>query len=291
MIEKYTTAWSDDSIRHIHNADREIKKHFLYVQEAGDFKTLPGYYTERENLPSYLILYTLSGCGELDYEGRHFRLMPETAVCLDCMKHHIYKTAEEWNFLWVHFSGTTAADYTRTVNQEGLKICRGEDRTEAQMRRILALSMEGNRAADIRTASLLTSVLTGFILQRNRDGTAKDPVPETVKHVQHYLDRHCLEEISLEDLSRRFGLSRSYLCRQFRRFTGVTVLGYCQNLRLSYAKELLRTTDFPIARIAETCGHPHVSHFIEAFRKREGVTPLVYRKMWSDSREEAGKNK
>lgn len=284
MREKYTTVWSDKSIRHIHNADPQVKNHFLYVQEAGDFQTFPGYYTERENLPSYLILYTLGGVGNLEYEGKNILLKPGTAVCLDCMKHHIYQTGKRWDFLWIHIGGNTAGDYAHLINEEGLKVCGGGKELEDKMRQVLELSLEGSAAADLRAASILTSILTDLLLDGGSGRQSGGEMPEIIRQVRHYLDQHYLEEINLEDLSGQFGLSRSYLCRRFRTFTGFTILNYCQKLRTAYAKELLRTTDLPVSRIAETCGHPHVSHFIEGFRRTEGVTPLVYRRMWSGDR-------
>ena len=55
---------------------------------------------------------------------------------------------------------------------------------------------------------------------------------------------------------------------------------YQIELRLSYAKELLKYTDLPVNEIAERCGINQASHFINLFKSREHITPLQFRKSW-----------
>ena len=52
------------------------------------------------------------------------------------------------------------------------------------------------------------------------------------------------------------------------------------DLRLNHAKEYLRATDEPVARIAEAVGFENASYFIRRFKRHEGVTPAVYRRRW-----------
>ena len=46
------------------------------MQETGCFHTFYPYYTERENLNSFLILHTLSGRGILCCQGQEYELGP-----------------------------------------------------------------------------------------------------------------------------------------------------------------------------------------------------------------------
>ena len=62
----------------------------------------------------------------------------------------------------------------------------------------------------------------------------------------------------------------------------MTVNEYLITTRITYAKELLKFSDQSVAKIAEICGIPHVSHFISIFKSRKGQTPLAYRKDWRD---------
>ena len=90
-MENLNFSWTDDSIRFINTATPKARQTFFYVQEAGDFSTFPPYFTERENLNSFLLIYTLSGKGLLKYQNNTFTLFPGSLAYIDCMNHHYYE--------------------------------------------------------------------------------------------------------------------------------------------------------------------------------------------------------
>lgn len=100
-MEKLNLTWSDDSIRFINTATPRARQTFFYVQEVGDFCTSSPYFTERENLNSFLIIYTLRGKGLLKYHGSQYSLHPGTTAYINCMEHHHYECLQNqnWEFL------------------------------------------------------------------------------------------------------------------------------------------------------------------------------------------------
>ena len=46
-----------------------VKSNFIYVQEIGEFRSGPNYFTKREGLDSFLLKLTLRGGGILEYDG------------------------------------------------------------------------------------------------------------------------------------------------------------------------------------------------------------------------------
>lgn len=90
------------------------KSYIAYVQELGDFIAGPDYYTRRENLPSYLMKYTVSGEGCLEYDGHSYVVQPGSLFWIDCKKPQYYHTSPrkgEWRVLWVHFYGSNCESY------------------------------------------------------------------------------------------------------------------------------------------------------------------------------------
>lgn len=57
-----------------------------------------------------------------------------------------------------------------------------------------------------------------------------------------------------------------------------TIFEYIINYRLVVSGKLLLTTNDSISSIAYQCGFGSTSYFIEKFKKKTGVSPLVYRK-------------
>lgn len=91
--------------------------------------------------------------------------------------------------------------------------------------------------------------------------------------VSNYAD----EELKLSLLADKFCFSRCYLARIFKEHTGFTTSEYIQNIRVSEAAKLLRSTDIPVTDIAGQVGYNDVSHFGRIFRKVMGVSARSYR--------------
>jgi AraC family L-rhamnose operon regulatory protein RhaS len=93
-----------------------------------------------------------------------------------------------------------------------------------------------------------------------------------------YLQDHCTEELSLEGLAQRSGLSRRHFVRLFRALYGTTPVQYLLSLRLDRAAGFLRTTDMRITEIAFACGFTDSNYFTRLFRNRIGMPPRQYRR-------------
>ena len=84
-------------------------------------------------------------------------------------------------------------------------------------------------------------------------------------------------QITLEALSRSFGMNKYSLIREFHRKTGETPVAYMISLRIKYAEQLLRLSNMNIAEISVCCGYSTPSFFISDFKKHIGMTPGQYR--------------
>ena len=142
--ERASYSWSEDSVRLINTASNVAKSIYFYIQEAGYFKTSDSYFTERKNLNSFLIVYTISGNGYLKYKGCSYTLSAGQCFYINCMEHHYYETAKnsDWEFLWIHFNGSSALGYYEEFVKNGFKTIQIQDTffMESTLRRILALN-------------------------------------------------------------------------------------------------------------------------------------------------------
>jgi len=114
-----------------------------------------------------------------------------------------------------------------------------------------------------------------------------NPVPEApllthkardfANEIMIYLETNFREKIVLDELSRQFHVSSSYLSRIFTRRMGMGVIDYTNHLRIEAACELLRNSDWPVTRIATEVGYEEVAYFFRRFRKEIGMSPQSYR--------------
>lgn len=93
-----------------------------------------------------------------------------------------------------------------------------------------------------------------------------------INQVITYLNENFTFNVSLDDLSLKFYVSKYHLCRTFLKSTGLTVHEYLIKKRLTYAKELIKNgTSVCIA--AEKSGFNNYSAFYKAFMSEYGFTP------------------
>ena len=93
-----------------------------------------------------------------------------------------------------------------------------------------------------------------------------------------YIEEHFKESLSLDEIADYCFLSKSHFCRIFKNETGLTFKAYLNQVRISSAKVLLKSTSWKNYEIAEHIGFDDTSYFNELFKKSTGMTPNEYRK-------------
>ena len=79
---------------------------------------------------------------------------------------------------------------------------------------------------------------------------------------------------------RRGGIPERTLKRRFKVATGSTLIERVQNLRVEQAKRLLESTGKAVEEISADVGYEDASFFRRLFRRRTGLSPAEYRRMF-----------
>ncbi|RKX44928.1 MAG: hypothetical protein DRP64_05580 [Verrucomicrobia bacterium] len=106
-----------------------------------------------------------------------------------------------------------------------------------------------------------------------------------MEKIRLYLEKNFTESIRLEHLCELTGLKESNLCRQFKKYTGLSIGNYLKQRRLATAMQQLRTTNNKILEICYNCGFPDITHFNHTFRMAIGETPSDYRKRFDPAKD------
>ncbi|MFW9260964.1 helix-turn-helix transcriptional regulator [Nostoc sp. CALU 546] len=77
----------------------------------------------------------------------------------------------------------------------------------------------------------------------------------------------------LSELAQEVGVSESTLQKGFQMQFGTTVFGYLTDQRMEQAHQLLHSSDFTVAEVANIVGYSHLGHFAAAFKRKFGITP------------------
>lgn len=95
--------------------------------------------------------------------------------------------------------------------------------------------------------------------------------------VPSYLSFHIGEPVSVVDMTPCQPLPLPFQRRVSRAVRPIARPQYLLRMRLEQAQELLRTTDLPLWKIAESCGFADVHNFAKAFKRLVDVSPRAYR--------------
>lgn len=93
-----------------------------------------------------------------------------------------------------------------------------------------------------------------------------------------YIEKNFASHITISELAKLCHISESTLFEQFKRFFGVTPIGYKHNIMIQHSIELLSNTQISIEEVSRRVGFPSSNYFRKIFVKLIGKTPKELRK-------------
>jgi YesN/AraC family two-component response regulator len=82
---------------------------------------------------------------------------------------------------------------------------------------------------------------------------------------------------TLEVIAKRFLYNPVYISTAFKKYTGLPLMKYVNNVRISNAKRLLLESSDGIKEIAWEVGFEDEKVFLKRFKRQENITPTTYR--------------
>jgi two-component system response regulator YesN len=100
---------------------------------------------------------------------------------------------------------------------------------------------------------------------------------DMINEMKEYIAENYQDGITLSEMAKSFNISTGHLSNLFHEKTGESFSDYLNMIRLNKAKELLKTTDYKIYRIADELGFNDAYYFSSWFKKLVGASPTTYR--------------
>jgi AraC family transcriptional regulator, arabinose operon regulatory protein len=236
----------------------------------------------------YLLFCTVAGGGLFRHRGGSFTATAGELTLYDPGITHEYHTDPQlaaWEFTWAHVRppATWLPLLEWPHEAPGLRRLRPDPAIfPAIAQRLhqmhdLAIGHRHHRLA------LAMNALEDALLQldehnpaspAHRDGRL-DP---RLRLVLERCSRDLSHPWSIEALAAIADLSPSRFAHLFAASLGESPRRYVERIRLERAHQLLRTTDWPVSRIAETVGFTDPFHFTNRFHAVIGTTPTAARK-------------
>lgn len=256
------------------------KESLIYPQGFLLLEADADYFTDRGNLESYELRFTLDGEGLLDYNGKTYTISKGEGYLIDCRKRHYYRTSgKHWVSTVFHFNGAPVAPIFNALLQSGsVKFSDSAfPNFEMMQMQVIQETQRVSAHAEYKISCLFHVLLTELLV-RSSKSTSSEKTSSIIEKIVRYMQTNFKNDISIDALCHEFGISRTHMNRCFRQYTGFSPHDYLIQLRLNNAKLLLKNTDLSVEEVCIQSGFQDTAYFIQAFKKKEGTTPLRYRK-------------
>ena len=101
-----------------------------------------------------------------------------------------------------------------------------------------------------------------------------EPIEEniTLDEILKYIDENPTEHITVDSLSERFFISRSWITHAFKKHLGIGLHQYIVKKQILYAEELIKNGHSP-TEVASLCGYSSYITFYRQYKKTLGYIP------------------
>lgn len=272
------------------------KNGVLYdVSMTGVETATSDYFLDRQGYYTYLINYTLDGCGVMEYDGATVEVHKGDLLFIDCNKRHVfYPKNGGWNFAYLHTAGPGMPYLYEAFVKAFGNVAHGFAYGKTFLAHLAELNLYlsrldkeavNNITYNIRltdkevceTSAIIYPILTEIALTVT-EHNEKDEMPHSVRKAVEYIRANFCNDITLDEVAAAANLSKYHLERMLERYTGMTFFRYVTELRFDKARWLLKTTDMKILDVALSVGYSDLQALNKLFKKNLSTTPAGYRR-------------
>ncbi|HKM35527.1 MAG TPA: AraC family transcriptional regulator [Lachnospiraceae bacterium] len=246
----------------------------------------------------YEIYYFISGDANYLVEGKEYHLTPNSLILLSPYVLHSVKVnstadyvrcclffrpediiLERRSFLLSCFPGQSKYTDQREIFFEHTEVYN----LEVYFRNFTRLNdLSGENKIQyhpIFLEALLSQI--HFMSQTIHQSKVTNDTSTKIADMIHYLNEHMTEDISLDDLARRFYLSKYYITRAFKKITGTTIMNYLTHKRIILARQFMLNGD-TASEASNKVGFSDYSAFFRAYKKILGHSPSMEKNQYAN---------
>lgn len=238
---------------------------------------------------SHEIIYIKKGEIELVINGHYYTACENTIIFISCLEEHSTNIlSSEYERYYLNVS---PKKLDKLIGDPRLvSVCKNRPevfnhcfKAPDYAEQIFCDIIIEYQKSDSYSQELITAGIKRLLIDLYRQSPEKFPIPSKgvkseILEAQRYIEKNFKQAIVISELADMLYVNKYYLTHSFKELTGYSPKQYLLLNRLSYAKELLQSTDFDISEIAEKSGFYDSNSFIRTFKNEYDVTPNVYRK-------------
>ena len=246
------------------------------------------------------LFYIISGEGEIEFENRSYKLLPNTVILFKAGTEYEWKT-NGIEYYSINFDYTQDfSDTKRTFHPFSAAIfdqksafdcgyiedCKELNKPiviydaailKRQIKNITYESVLTDKYSPSILSLMMSQIIIEILRIHNQENLTSPDNTQKIKQIIEYIHTNYSNNITNQNIADYFGYNSSYIGRLFKNSTGQTLHSYILEFRLQIAMELLTNRNVPIGEIYKQVGFTDFYHFSKMFKKKTGKTPTQYR--------------
>lgn len=232
---------------------------------------------------SYEILYVADGRGRYLVEGAEFVLTPRTLVFIRPFQYHCVEleASSSYERYVINFCSDAVVSELKDVLEQLFDESSGDSgsfyASDSVPQSIVSIfdkfeqiERMPEREGELFAKLLLSELVLMLSASVNQKISHNDG--ELGARIINYINEYINSNISLDNLAKRFFVSKYYLCRSFKKYSGVSIHAYVNQKRVMYAKQLIDAGE-TASGAAYKVGFGDYSAFYRAYVRVVGKTP------------------
>ena len=234
--------------------------------------------TFHHNLKTHELIFNIDEDCLVRFNGVNLHRQPDTVCFLPKGKtqEYVVKRIIHGDCFVIHFDTNIPLSETPfTLKLQNSAVVRN------LFKKIFAVWVSKEDGYYFECISLLYKILSELQKQNYMPGNQYSIIRPAIELIQESFLR---SKISIPTLAEKCGISEAYLKRLFIKKFGMPPVKYIIQLKINYACDLLRSQQYTVTQVAESCGYSNVYYFSRQFKAFTGVTPSVFLARYKSSK-------
>lgn len=247
-----------------------------------------GCWTDNMSAPHYHEFYEFyfqeTGTREVFLNGTANIVSPgKIVICEPYQFHRSYSTStthSSYTRMLVYFKAEALSETLLKIFQDISGVYDFDNKITAKLSKILQQMMPenctyGELNVPYRHAMLEVLLITFLNYKPQKQKTILN---NQMSVIMNYINEHYSDKLSIDFLSRKFYVSSSLLCHEFKKYTDQSLIQYVNYTRILHAEKALISSSKTITDISYESGFDNISTFNRVFRSIANTTPSEFRK-------------
>ena len=253
-----------------------------YPTAMGFYPEAAGHRMQRQRHDDNLILYCVSGSGNLATDDWRGNIAAGQVVILPQGLTHEYESSQDdpWSLYWVHFQGAATGIFSQFLGyREGSPVLDAgvSPALVSNFDKLMEVRFTGySDRAFINAANQLRYLLSQMALEI-RSTQAQVRHKFDLGQLQAWMREHLHQMVTLDTLAGLANMSKYHFSSKYKKLTGYSPIKHFLNMKMERACQLLDSTDLSIKAIAAELGYEDQLYFSRLFNRTIGQSPRAYR--------------